>query len=442
MANSIINATTDGLQSTGGDAETLVIQTGGNTAITVNSTQAVVLANALPVASGGTGSNTATFSGANITSINANNVSTGILAVAQGGTGASTLTSEAVIIGNTTSSVKFVSPGTAGNVLTSNGTVWASTAPAGTGANTQSFTSSGTWTKPSGCTMVMVLCWGGGGSGGRDTAGGGGGGGGGGELTSIIIPAVLLPGTVSVTIGAGGTSPATNVSGNQGGSTTFGTYSDAVGGFGGEGGSSSGSRGGPGGGRFLCGGIYDGVSTNYTVVSCGLGGIAGNSASAAGAGYKGSAGSPPLIRSDNGISQLFGVAFFNNQTAGTVSFGPPTGAALKAYAYSTQLPFTNLYSYGGGGGGGSNASSGLGGAGSDGLLAGAGGGGGSDLGTGGTGGTSSQITSFSTFTSVGGNGASNGGVGGNGSGISAGGGGAEATTAGSGSNGACVVYAW
>jgi hypothetical protein len=49
-----------------------------------------------------------------------------------GGTGTNTLTAEAVIIGNTTSNVKFVSPGTDGNVLTSNGTAWVSeNAPAG-----------------------------------------------------------------------------------------------------------------------------------------------------------------------------------------------------------------------------------------------------------------------------------------------------------------------
>ena len=40
----------------------------------------------LPVSSGGTGSNTATFSGANITSLNASNISSGLLAVANGGT--------------------------------------------------------------------------------------------------------------------------------------------------------------------------------------------------------------------------------------------------------------------------------------------------------------------------------------------------------------------
>ena len=51
--------------------------------------------------------------------------------VAQGGTGLSTLTANNVILGNGTSSPLFVAPSTNGNVLTSNGTTWASTAPAG-----------------------------------------------------------------------------------------------------------------------------------------------------------------------------------------------------------------------------------------------------------------------------------------------------------------------
>ena len=49
--------------------------------------------------------------------------------VAQGGTGAATLTANAVLIGNGTSAVTAVAPSTAGNVLTSNGTTWASTTP-------------------------------------------------------------------------------------------------------------------------------------------------------------------------------------------------------------------------------------------------------------------------------------------------------------------------
>jgi len=53
--------------------------------------------------------------------------------VAQGGTGLSTLTANNVILGNGTSSPLFVAPSTSGNVLTSNGTTWQSTAPAASG---------------------------------------------------------------------------------------------------------------------------------------------------------------------------------------------------------------------------------------------------------------------------------------------------------------------
>ena len=52
--------------------------------------------------------------------------STGVLSAANGGTGANTLTANNVILGNGTSAVQFVAPGTSGNVLTSDGTTWAS----------------------------------------------------------------------------------------------------------------------------------------------------------------------------------------------------------------------------------------------------------------------------------------------------------------------------
>lgn len=55
----------------------------------------------------------------------------GTLPVANGGTGASTLTANNVILGNGTSAVQFVAPGTNGNVLTSNGTTWVSSAATG-----------------------------------------------------------------------------------------------------------------------------------------------------------------------------------------------------------------------------------------------------------------------------------------------------------------------
>ena len=54
-----------------------------------------------------------------------------ILGVASGGTGANTLTSNNVLLGNGTSAVQFVAPGSSGNVLTSNGTTWTSAAPGG-----------------------------------------------------------------------------------------------------------------------------------------------------------------------------------------------------------------------------------------------------------------------------------------------------------------------
>jgi len=62
-----------------------------------------------------------------IASTAASNI-TGILPVANGGTGASTLTANNVILGNGTSAVQFVAPGTNGNLLKSNGTSWTSAA--------------------------------------------------------------------------------------------------------------------------------------------------------------------------------------------------------------------------------------------------------------------------------------------------------------------------
>ena len=74
---------------------------------------------------------------------------TGTLPVANGGTGATTLTSNNVILGNGTSAVQFVAPGTSGNLLTSNGTTWQST------ANTSGMTSLGTIT-PTGVNSVSL----------------------------------------------------------------------------------------------------------------------------------------------------------------------------------------------------------------------------------------------------------------------------------------------
>lgn len=55
---------------------------------------------------------------------------TNALSVADGGTGASTFTANNVLLGNGTSAFQVVAPGTNGNVLTSNGTTWVSSAAA------------------------------------------------------------------------------------------------------------------------------------------------------------------------------------------------------------------------------------------------------------------------------------------------------------------------
>jgi len=117
----------------------------------------------LAVADGGTGASTASgartnlgaaASGANsdITSITG---LTTALAISQGGTGSTTLTANNVLLGNGTSAPQTVAPGTAGNVLTSNGTTWTSSAGStgtvtsiatGNGLSGGTITSSGTLT--------------------------------------------------------------------------------------------------------------------------------------------------------------------------------------------------------------------------------------------------------------------------------------------------------
>ena len=57
----------------------------------------------------------------------------GVLAVTNGGTGQSTLTANNVLLGNGTSAIQLVAPGSNGNVLTSNGTTWTSAASTGGG---------------------------------------------------------------------------------------------------------------------------------------------------------------------------------------------------------------------------------------------------------------------------------------------------------------------
>ena len=130
-----------------------VYNNGTNVVDAVTHLTSLTLGSALPIASGGTGSTSTTF-------VNLATNVTGTLPVGNGGTGATTLTANNVIIGNGTSAVNFVAPGSTGNVLTSNGTTWTSAAGAsgtvtsvsGTGS-VQGLTLSGTVTSSGSLTL-------------------------------------------------------------------------------------------------------------------------------------------------------------------------------------------------------------------------------------------------------------------------------------------------
>lgn len=150
------------------------------------------------------------------TGISGSAITTGTVGVSVGGTGANTLTANNVILGNGTSAVQFVAPGSSGNVLTSNGTTWTSQAATGGQLQTEMFSSPGTWTKPASCSQVRVTVVGGGG--GSNPGGFSGGGGG------VAIAMVPVSAPVSITVGSGG---AASSSGNT---SSFGPAVSATGG--------------------------------------------------------------------------------------------------------------------------------------------------------------------------------------------------------------------
>ena len=111
------------------------------------------------------------------------------------------------------------------------------TAAGGGLASVQVFTSSGTWTKPTGINLVKVTVVGGGGGGGngadRTSTGGAGGGGGGCAIKYIDVSSIS---SETVTIGAlGAGSTASAGTGSSGGTSSFGSHCSATGGTGGSG---------------------------------------------------------------------------------------------------------------------------------------------------------------------------------------------------------------
>ena len=209
------------------------------------------------------------------------------LTASQGGTGAATLTANAVLLGNGTSAIQTVAPSTSGNVLTSNGTTWVSSTPNYVGPQVQAFTSSGTFTVPTGITAVKVSAIGGGGGGGAVVAGsaggnssfassvvGGGGSGGGRGFDNSIE---------CVTDGPNGGGTSVNVPYELTVLRLKGTYGSAGGGGTGSSGcvGASGQNGADRGGVGFVTGLTSGASITITV---GAGGAGASGATAGTAG--------------------------------------------------------------------------------------------------------------------------------------------------------------
>lgn len=199
-------------------------------------------------------------------------------------------------------------------------------------ADIQSFTSSGTWTKPSNAERVLVQAWGGGGGGGRAaTSADRGAGGGGGAYIERWLTASDLGSTETVTIGAAGAGATSDgTSGANGGDTTFGAHITAYGGSGGQGAGASPVTGGHGGGHYGIGSPSaphsgQGVSNSAGTIGEYSGG-GGANAGAGGNSVWGGAGGGGASNGTGGTSKYGGNGGAGNASgAGTAGTEPAGG---------------------------------------------------------------------------------------------------------------------
>jgi hypothetical protein len=246
--------------------------------------------------------------GANVTTLNAANISSGTLAVARGGTG-------------------ITSAGTSGNVLTSNGTAWVSEAiSAGGNYVRQIYNSPATWTKPAGLKAVSItVVAGGGGGGGTPSAGdfraaGNGGVARAGSLFNYVS-APSIPGPVTVTVGAGGTPGPVTAPGGAGGTSSFGSFLSATGGGGGLTTTAPNQSAASG----AIGGLTTGPALGVALYS-GAGGDEGSVPSGFGYGINGIErfvpSPPPTPKNGTGIGSAGARGLYNSNNP-----GPDTGGA-------------------------------------------------------------------------------------------------------------------
>lgn len=251
--------------------------------------------------------------------------STASLPVLLGGTGLATLTSQALLVGNGTGPLTFLSPGAANNILVSNGTNWTSSAISSTyrSPTIQIFSSSaGTYLRPS-------------------------------------SPAPLYLITELFGAGAGGVGGGSN--GSSGSSTTFGNLT-AGGGLTGNGG-----NGGTGGTPTI------GAGWTQIISLIGSGGGAGSSISSGGgigaSGPYGGAGVGGAPNSGGGVAAT-NTGSGGGGTGGSVSLGSGAGGGSGAYikAIATSPSSAYPYSVGQGGSGGTAGSLSVGGGGAAGYI--------------------------------------------------------------------------
>jgi len=332
--NALAAAVTSGqyLRGNGTNVVMSAIQAGDVPTLNQNTTgTASNVTGTVAVANGGTGSTTAAgapfaLKGANSDITSITGLSTA-LAVNQGGTGVNSLAANYALLGNGTSGLQTVAPGTSGNVLTSNGSTWTSAAAVVGLGGQQVFTGNGTFTIPTGVTKVKItVVGGGGGGGGSPTAAPGSGRSGAGGGAAITFLSSLTPGnTIAVTVGAGGSAGATNGTGGTGGTSQ----------------------------------VASGTQTITTVSA--TGGVGGPISSSIGANPVGGIGSSGNLNIRGGAGT--GVGGGSSILGGGSSFGVTTGSAGVAGG-----------AYGGGGSGGATDSSGctftpyVGGAGAAGVV--------------------------------------------------------------------------